>query len=89
MAELSVNGTKLDKLLFRQEADISGAACAGENRISATFWISNRNMYGPHHWTADKNSGVGPYSFDLSGTWTEDQSDAYHDSYDLKLFYPM
>ena len=89
MAEVTVNGVKLGRLLFDKEMDISEAAVAGVNEISVRFWISNRNLMGPHHRNGSRRAGVAPSSFDLSGSWQEDKSAAYHDSYDLKLFYRM
>lgn len=87
MAEVTVNGVNLGRLLFDRELDISGAAVQGQNEISVRFWISNRNLMGPHHKNGSRQESVSPWSFDLSGTWNEDKSAAYHDSYDLKLFY--
>lgn len=87
MAEVTVNGVNLGRLLFDRELDISGAAVPGQNEISVRFWISNRNLMGPHHKNGSRKESVSPWSFDLSGTWNEDKSAAYHDSYDLKLFY--
>lgn len=87
IAEVMVNGIVCGRLLFEKEIDISQAAVVGENEISVRLWISNRNLMGPHHMNGSKRSFVLPGSFDFSGTWEEDQSPDYHESYDLKLFY--
>lgn len=87
MAEVTINGTKLKNLLFERETDISSVAVCGENDISVTFMVSNRNMMGPHHVVGSKTQNVHPGLYDFSGLWNEDVSDSYHDGYDLKKFY--
>lgn len=87
MAEVTVNGVNKGVILFEKEMDISDVAVIGENDVQVRFWISNRNLLGPHHWNGGKTENVSPWSFELYGTWKEDESWEYHDSYDLKLFY--
>ena len=87
MAEVTVNGVKKGRLLFEKEMDISDVAVAGSNEVSVRFWVSNRNLMGPHHVKGRYRSYVAPDSFDFSGSWQEDRCRMYHDSYDLKLFY--
>lgn len=87
MAKVTVNGVEKSTLLFDKEVDISDVAVVGENEIQVRFWISNRNLRGPHHVICPKDWGVSPWSFELAGTWEEDKNEYYHDSYDLKLFY--
>lgn len=87
MAEVTVNGVNKGVILFEKEMDISDVAVIGENDVQVRFWLSNRNLLGPHHWNGGKTENVSPWSFELYGTWEEDESREYHDSYDLKLFY--
>lgn len=88
-AEVTVNGQKAGNLLFVKEIDISDIAVVGENEISVRFYISNRNLLGPHHCVGSKTKTVTPQSFEFLGKWEEDRCDEYHTSYDLKLFYEM
>lgn len=87
IAEVIVNGVNMGTLLFDKELDISDVAVEGMNKIQVRFLISNRNLLGPHHFTEEKRGNVSPFNFEMSGTWNENQSKWYHDSYDLKLFY--
>lgn len=83
-AVVKVNGQDVGKLLFEKELDISKAAVVGQNEIEVQFLLGNRNLMGPHHLKRDKDEGVSPWSFELSGTWEEDKSEEYHDDYDIK-----
>lgn len=86
-AEVTINGTDKGRLLFDTQMDISDVAVLGTNTIRVRFQISNRNRMGPHHMVGGKTWGVSPWSFEMFGSWNDDKSDAYHDGYDLKLFY--
>lgn len=87
MASVKVNGLPAGKLFFDQELDISPVAKAGENEIEVRFLLGNRNRMGPYHLTTDKDEGVSPFSFELSGHWNEDQCPLYHADYDIKRVY--
>lgn len=87
IAEMTVNGVRVGKLVYEKEIDISSVAKVGENDVAVRFVISNRNLMGPHHCTASNYNGVSPWSFELSGRWDEDQSADYHSGYDLIRFY--
>jgi len=89
MAEVTVNGVNLGKLLFEKEIDVSGAAKAGENEVQVRFWNSNRNLLGPHHFVGSKTKTVTPHSFQFFGTWQGKESPEYHTGYDLKPFYSL
>lgn len=79
-----VNGRTAGELLFDSELDISGYARPGNNDIELELTVSNRNLFGPHHMRSDEEpESVGPYSFDLPGTWKDCQSRDYRDSYSL------
>ena len=87
LAAVKVNGADVGKLFFEREVDLTGVAKAGENEVQVRFVLSNRNRMGPHHLECGKNESVSPWSFELNGTWEEDQSAFYHNNYDIKKFY--
>ena len=80
--KISVNGTKVGTLLYSNIIDISEYARVGNNDIVLELIVSNRNLLGPHHMLADEEpESVGPYSFELPGTWKDGKSTDYRDSY--------
>ena len=87
MAAVTVNGMDKGLLLFEKGMDISDVARVGENEIQIRFWISNRNLMGPHHLKGSKRENVSPWSFEMYDAWDEDENVHYHATYDLKLFY--
>ena len=87
MAQVQVNSVSKGRLLFDKCVNISDAAAIGENEVTVRFWISNRNLLGPHHCAGSKTKTVTPRSFAFFGTWEDEKSPEYHDSFDLKLFY--
>ena len=87
IAFVKVNGKEAGNLFFNKELDLSQVAKAGENEIEILFVLSNRNRMGPHHLKGNKNNPVDPWSFELNGSWDEDQSNEYHEDYDIKKFF--
>ena len=79
-----VNGKLAGDMLFDNQLDISAFARKGENQIELELTVSNRNLFGPHHMAADEEpDSVGPYSFELPGSWKNGESDRYRASYAL------
>ena len=77
-----VNGQEAGKLLFDNQIDISRFSRIGENEIELELTVSNRNLFGPHHTLEDEEpKSVGPYTFELPGTWQNGESDQYRASY--------
>ena len=77
-----VNGQEAGKLLFDNQIDISRFSRIGENKIELELTVSNRNLFGPHHVLENEEpESVGPYTFELPGSWENGQSHAYRDSY--------
>lgn len=77
-----VNGQEAGKLLFHNQIDISRYSRIGENEIELELTVSNRNLFGPHHTLENEEpESVGPYTFELPGTWENGQSHGYRDSY--------
>ena len=62
--------------------DISEFTRLGENEIELELTVSNRNLFGPHH-TADDEAPqyVGPFTFELPGSWKNGESDRYRSTY--------
>lgn len=87
VAEVTVNGDFAGKLLFEKELDISHVAVKGENAIEVKFTVSNRNLYGPHHYGGFISDGITPWTFELYNTWDEDESYMYRKDYSFKKFY--
>lgn len=71
MIDVFVNDNFIERLMFNNECDISRFAKQGKNKINLVMTISNRNLLGPHHSHSLEELGVGPYSFELFGTWDE------------------
>ena len=77
-----INGKLAGSLLYSNQIDISQFAVVGENQIVLELIVSNRNLYGPHHMLLDEEpESVGPYSFELPGTWKDGRSTQYRHSY--------
>ena len=79
-----VNGKIAGSLLFDNQIDISEFAHTGENEIVLELIVSNRNLFGPHHTAEDEEpQSVGPYTFELPGSWCGGESEKYRASYAL------
>lgn len=77
-----VNGKEAGSLLYTNQIDISEFARVGENGITLELTVSNRNLFGPHHTAADEEpESVGPYTFELPGSWKNGKSEQYRDTY--------
>lgn len=79
-----VNGRLAGSMLFDNQLDISAFTRKGENEIELELTVGNRNLFGPHHMEADEEpDSVGPYSFELPGSWKNGESDLYRAAYAL------
>jgi len=87
VADVTVNGQAAGKLLFDKELDISAYAKPGKNEIQVRFLLNVRNLLGPQHYAGNKNAGISPFSFQLSGTWKDLKSPLFHEHYDLLTLY--
>ena len=77
-----VNGKLAGRMLFDNQLDISQFTQKGENEIVLELIVSNRNLFGPHHNAAEEEpESVGPYTFELPGTWKNGSSTQYRKSY--------
>lgn len=77
-----VNGRDAGCMLYSDQLDISAFTKPGENQIVLELTVSNRNLFGPHHTAADEEpESVGPYTFELPGTWKDGTSPQYRAAY--------
>lgn len=87
MAYVKINGEEAGTLFWNTELDVSRLVKEGENEIEVKFVLSNRNRMGPHHLVGNKDEPISPFSFELSGTWRDGESEFFHSDYDIKKFY--
>ena len=81
LAEIFVNGKKVEKSYFEDRADISDYLVKGENVVRIKLWSGNRNLLGPHHYLPDEDPFVGPYTYELGGTWKDGVSSHEREDY--------
>lgn len=87
LAEVYVNGKKAEKSYFGNVIDLKGLVSKGENTVKVTLWSGNRNLLGPHHYLdAEEPFGVGPYTFELIGSWKDGKSSCERDDYAFVKF---
>ena len=84
---LEINGKAVPKSYFGKSADISEFVKKGKNRAKITLYASNRNLLGPHC-LADSEECilVGPFSWELQGSWKNGKSDRERESYSFIKF---
>ena len=86
LAALHINGKKVPKSYFSGKADISDYLAAGVNRVAVTLWSGNRNLLGPHHSLEENPMSVGPYTFELAGSWEHGKSRCERENYSFVRF---
>ena len=86
LSEVKINGKTVNKSYFSNKVDISNYLKKGENDIEVTLWSGNRNLFGPHHCLDEEPSGVGPYTFEVKGTWKNGKSSEQLDDYAFVKF---
>ena len=87
MAEVSVNGKYVGRLLFTDVIDVTGFVVAGQNTLEVKLYSGNRNLLGPHHLTnLDVDSVVTPREFDLSTYWFDGKCDKFANRYSFSKF---
>lgn len=82
---VKVNGNDAGCMMFSDELDISDYTKIGINNIEATVVISNRNLFGPHHFN-DSFSRIGavPDMFEFPEEFLKNGKPSYRYSYELK-----
>ena len=87
IAEVKVNGKYVGTLMFTDVIDVSGFAVKGENDLEVKLYSGNRNLLGPHHLEdRDTDTEVGPYAFDFTDTWVENDSPQFATRYSFSKF---
>ena len=65
-AEISVNDNFIGNMLLTDRIDISSAVKESENSLRIDMTIGNRNLYGPHHYSAEAEPKMqGPEHFEF------------------------
>ncbi|MBQ6997992.1 MAG: hypothetical protein IJN60_06455 [Oscillospiraceae bacterium] len=82
-AKIAVNGQFASEICFENAVDISRFAKPGENEISVTFMLGNRNLLGPFH-AAGAESFVCPTLFETSDIPATENGDP---RYKFRTFY--
>ncbi len=87
LAELILNGKKVEKNYFDNKVDITDYVKKGENVVKITLWTGNRNLLGPHHYNElEEPLFVGPEQYESTGTWKNGKSSIERDNYSFKKF---
>ncbi len=85
--DLQINGQPVGKPYFSDLIDLSKHGVVGENELEITLYASNRNLLGPHHMLVFEESfGVGPYSYELKGSWENGKSKLERENYSFVRF---
>ena len=82
-AKVTVNGHYAGEICFENAVDIGKFAKMGENEISVTFTLGNRNVLGPFH-AAEVESFVCPTLFEASNIPATKDGDP---KYKFRTFY--
>ncbi len=80
LADVSVNGDCVGRMMFSSYLDLSKHLVKGENEIEITFSVGNRNLYGPFH-THCENDFIGPETFERFGSWKNGESRHFNPKY--------
>ena len=85
--DLKINDIKINKSYFSNVVDISNVAKIGSNKVEFTLCSSNRNLLGPHHLKNNEEPfDVGPYSYELKGSWKNGVSNKERTNYSFVRF---
>lgn len=87
LSKVKINGVVTEKSYFSDKVSLEGLLKDGVNTATITLWSGNRNLLGPHHYLLDEDPrGVGPYTFELNGTWEKGVSSEERPDYALVRF---
>jgi len=82
---VKINGVKVEKSYFLPKIEITDYLKKGENVIEYELVSGNRNLLGPHHYAVEP-LGVGPDTYELTGTWKNGVSSKETKEYHFKKF---
>ena len=72
LIDVFVNDEFVKRMMFTNKLDLSKHLKVGKNKIKLILTVSNRNLLGWQHSHEEEPLSVGPYSFELFGSWDED-----------------
>ncbi len=79
--DVEINDTYVGTMMLESSLDISNYLKKGENKISLTITLGNRNLLGPFHSIEGEPDFVGPETFERFGTWKNGKSKYYQEKY--------
>lgn len=82
---VKVNGKEAGSCFFTDELEIELIE-GRENEIEIIAVSTLRNLFGPFHYKANEEGGVGPVSFTMRGMWKDGACELYEPSYKLRPF---
>lgn len=86
VSEVTVNGKRAD-LYLDVKRDITDLLAVGENSIKIRVRSSLRNLFGPLHFAPNPEPmAVGPYNFNMRGSWKNGKSKDYTHEYQTVPF---
>ena len=72
LADIKINGKKVEKLYFADRVNITNYVVKGKNHAEITLYSGNRNLLGPFHLKNNEDpENVGPYTWELVGSWED------------------
>ena len=81
--DVKINGKDAGRMMMSNRLDVSEYLKEGENEITLTVTLSNRNLLGPFHSPELEPGFVGPDTYERFGSWTNGKSKYYIDKYAL------
>lgn len=79
LIDISVNGSENQRLMFDYKIDASKLLKVGKNTIDIDLTLGKRNQMGTHHSKYQEEYGVGPFSWELMGSWKDGKSSQMND----------
>lgn len=87
LSVVKINGKIVNKSYFSNRVDISDFIAEGNNHAEITLYTGNRNLLGPHHLIDDEDPAfVGPFSWELVGSWKNGVSTLERPEYSFVRF---
>ncbi|MBQ7352392.1 MAG: hypothetical protein IJW54_00120 [Clostridia bacterium] len=81
MIDVKINDTYAGRMMLENRLDISSYLKKGENKLSLTLTVGNRNLLGPFHTIEGEPDFVGPETFERFGSWENGKSKHYSERY--------
>ena len=81
LVDVEINDTYAGRMMLENGLDVSKFLKKGENKITLTVTIGNRNLLGPFHTIEQEPGFVGPDTFERFGTWENGNSKYYSEKY--------